>query len=460
MRLLIVEDEPEMLLFLKRFFQRKGYTVTAVASGEDAWEALTETEYDLVLSDLVLEKMSGMELLKKTRAIDRDLPFIIITGAGTIESAVEAIKIGAFQYVTKPFKRQELEITVQRAVEFGMMNRRISKLNEKAVTQNNLFIIGKTRQMNKIVSIIEKIADSDTPVLIQGETGTGKTMFARHIHALSRRGEGPFVTIDCGAIMANLLESELFGHVKGAFTGAIRAKRGLLEEACKGTVFLDEIGELPPQTQVKLLRAIQEKEIRPVGGNQVIKIDVRFISATNRDLNQEVKSGGFREDLYYRLSLIPLHLPPLRERREDLLQFVAKFVQEFNQRHNKQVTKLSPTVLQKIMNLPWKGNIRELKNVIERAVLLSDGPVIDSECFGAGGMDPNLMETGSHGEMDPSDEPLLLKKTVEEAEKMAIRRALRLAEGNRSKAALFLGIGRRTLYDKLAYYQMEDRLAD
>ena len=460
MRLLIVEDEPEMLLFLKRFFQRKGYTVTAVASGEEAWAAVSETEYDLVISDLVLEKMSGMELLKKTRAIDKDLPFIIITGAGTIESAVEAIKIGAFHYVTKPFQRQELEITVQRAVEFGMMNRRISKFNEKAGTKNNLFIIGKTRQMNKIVSIIEKIADSDTPVLIQGETGTGKTIFARHIHALSRRGEGPFITIDCGAIMPSLLESELFGHVKGAFTGAIRAKRGLLEEACGGTVFLDEIGELPHQTQVKLLRAIQEKEIRPVGGNQIIKIDVRFISATNRDLNQEVKSGNFREDLYYRLSLIPLQLPPLRERREDLLQFVAQFVQEFNQRHNKQITKLSPTVLQKIMYLPWKGNIRELKNVIERAVLLSDGPVIDSDCFCAGGMDHNIMDNRNHEDGGMTAEPLLLKKTVEEAEKMAIRRALRLAEGNRSKAALFLGIGRRTLYDKLAYYQMDRNLAD
>jgi DNA-binding NtrC family response regulator len=455
MRLLIVEDEPEMLFFLKRFFQRKGYLVTAVASGEDAWAALSVTEYDLVISDLILEKMSGIELLKKARAIDRDLPFIIITGAGSIESAVEAIKIGAFHYVTKPFKRQELEITVQRAVEFGRMNRRLSRLNEKAVTETGLFIIGKTRQMNRIVSIIEKVADSDTPVLIQGETGTGKTMFARHIHALSRRGEGPFVTIDCGAIMPTLLESELFGHVKGAFTGAVRAKRGLLEEACGGTAFLDEIGELTPQTQVKLLRAIQEKEIRPVGGNQIIRIDVRFISATNRDLQQEVKSGSFREDLYYRLSLIPLNLPPLRERREDLLQFVAQFVQEFNQRHNKQVTQLSPAVLQKIMNLPWKGNIRELKNVIERAVLLSDGPVIDSECFGAGGMDPNIMEHGAHGDTDPAGEPLLLRKTVEEAEKTAIRRALRLAEGNRSKAALFLGIGRRTLYDKLAYYQIE-----
>ena len=455
MRLLIVEDEPEMLLFLKRFFQRKGYSVTAVTSGEDAWSAGTETEYDLVISDLVLEKMSGMELLKKTRAIDKDLPFIIITGAGTIESAVEAIKIGAFHYVTKPFQRRELEITVQRALEFGVMNRRLSRLNEKATTENHLFIIGKTPQMHKIISIIEKVADSDTPVLIQGETGTGKTMFVRHIHALSRRREGPFVNIDCGAIMPSLLESELFGHIKGAFTGAIRAKRGLLEEACGGTVFLDEIGELPPQTQVKLLRSVQEKEIRPVGGNHVINIDVRFISATNRNLKEEVKAGRFREDLYYRLSLIPLCLPPLRERREDLLQFVAQFVREFNHRHNKQVTQLSPAVLQTIMNLPWKGNIRELKNVIERAVLLSEGSVIDSDCLGAGGMDPHILTSGRLEDSDTQAEPLLLKKSVEEAEKTAIRRALRLAEGNRSKAALFLGIGRRTLYDKLAFYQIE-----
>lgn len=449
-RLLIVEDEPEMLMFLKRFFLRKGYAVTAVASGEEAWSALIETEFDLVISDLVLEGMSGMELLKKIRHIDRDLPFIIITGAGTIESAVEAIKIGAFHYVTKPFKRQELEIMAQRAVEFGMMNRRISKLNDKEDTQDNLLIIGNSRKMQKIINIIEKISGSDTPIIIQGETGTGKTILARHIHSLSKRGGGAFVTIDCGALPENLLESELFGHVKGAFTGAIRAKRGLLEEAHGGTVFLDEIGELPPQTQVKLLRAVQELEIRPVGGNHPIKIDVRFISATNRDVKKEVAVGNFREDLYYRLSLIPLQLPALRERREDLLQFVGQFVREFNLRHNKHVTKLSPTVLRKIMDLPWKGNIRELKNVIERAVLLADGPVIDSECFGAGGMDDNIREESHHSE------PVLLKKAVEETEKMTIRRALKLADGNRSKAAVFLGIGRRTLYDKLSYYGLDD----
>ena len=450
-RLLIVEDEPEMLLFLKRFFLRKGYSVTAVASAEAAWNALTETEYDLAISDLVLEGMSGMDLLKKIRAIDKVLPFIIITWAGTIESAVEAIKMGAFHYVTKPFKRQDLEIMVRRAVEFGMMHRRLDRLDEKEEdARGNLLIIGESRQMRKVIGIIEKVSASDTSVLIQGATGTGKTMLARHIHSLSDRSDGPFVTIDCGALPESLLESELFGHVKGAFTGAIRAKRGLLEEAHGGTVFLDEIGELPPQTQVKLLRAIQELEIRPVGGNHPIKIDVRFLSATNRDLKKEVDSGGFREDLYYRLSLIPLHLPALRERREDLLLFVGQFVREFNQRHNKDVTKLSPTVLRKIMELPWKGNIRELKNVIERAVLLSNGSLIDSECFGAGGMDKDVTDE------DNSSEPVLLKKAVEEAEKNAIRRALQLAKGNRSKAAVFLGIGRRTLYDKLAYYHMED----
>jgi DNA-binding NtrC family response regulator len=449
-RLLIVEDEPEMLMFLKRFFKRKAYAVTATSSAEEAWGELSETEYDLVLSDMVLGGISGLELLKKIRIIDRDLPFVVLTGAGTIENAIEAIKLGAFHYVTKPFKRQELEITVQRAVEYGMMHRRISRLSDASDTKGEHIIIGNSRKMQKIVSIIEKISEADTPVLLQGETGTGKTVLARTIHSVSSRSLGPFITIDCGTLPENLLESELFGHVKGAFTGAVRAKRGLLEEAHGGTAFLDEIGELSPQTQAKLLRAIQELEIRPVGGNHPIRIDVRFISATNRDLKTAVEAGSFREDLYYRLSLIPLWLPPLRERREDLLQFVGQFVGEFNHRHNKQVTKLSPVVLTKIMDLPWKGNIRELKNVIERAVLLADGPMIDTQCFAAGGPDKD-------GQQDKAaSEPVLLKKAVEEAEKMAIRRALRLAKGNRSKAAVFLGIGRRTLYDKLAGYRMDE----
>ncbi|MCG8632704.1 MAG: sigma-54 dependent transcriptional regulator, partial [Desulfobacterales bacterium] len=360
-RLLIVEDEQEMLLFLKRFFTRKGYAVTGVASAEEALSAFSEIEYDLIISDLALEKMSGLDLLRQIKAVDHHLPFIIITGAGTIESAVEAIQIGAFHYLTKPFKRKDLEILARRAVEFGLMHRRLSRMHEEESVKESPLVMGSNRDMQKIMQTIDKVSQSDTSILIEGETGTGKSLIASHIHQTSHRHEGPFITIDCGALPENLLESELFGHAKGAFTGAIRAKRGLMEEAHQGTVFLDEIGELKPSTQVKLLRAIQERKIRAIGTNQTIEIDVRFICATNRDLTSDIKSGKFREDLYYRLAVIPIQLPPLRKRREDLLQFVGHFVQEFNETHNKEVLSLSPDVWQLIMDYHWKGNIRELK---------------------------------------------------------------------------------------------------
>jgi len=447
-RLLLVEDEQEMLRFLERFFRRKGYETTAATSGEEAWRALSETEYDLVISDMALPGLGGLDLLKRVRATDQNLPFIIITGVGTIESAVDAIKIGAFHYVTKPFKREELENLARRAVEFGRMHRRIERIDQKAARRADHLVLGGNRRIQEILQTIDKISGSGPPVLILGETGTGKTFLARYIHQNSPRHEQPFLTIDCGALPENLLESELFGHVKGAFTGAVRARRGLLEEAHGGTVFLDEIGELTPSTQVKLLRAVHELEIRPVGGNQQVKIDVRLISATNRDLKNGVAQGTFREDLYYRLAVIPLEVPPLRERREDLLQFVGHFVSVFNLRYNKNITKLSPRALQAIMELPWKGNIRELKNVIERAVLMADGQTITLGCLGVNHIDQALRDPGQ--EM----KPVSLKKAVEEAEKKAIRRALALAQGNRSQAALFLGIGRRTLYDKIAQYRL------
>ncbi|MCG8643050.1 MAG: sigma-54 dependent transcriptional regulator [Desulfobacterales bacterium] len=447
-RLLIVEDEQEMLLFLKRFFTRKGYAVTGVASAEEAVGAFAETEYDLVISDLALADMNGLDLLKAIRVVDPVLPFIIITGAGTIETAVEAIQSGAFHYLTKPFKRKDLEILVKRAVEFGLMHRRLSRMHEAESARERPLIMGENREMQQVVRTVEKVARSDTSVLIEGETGTGKSLLARHIHQTSLRGNGPFITIDCGALPENLLESELFGHVKGAFTGAVRAKRGLMEEAHQGTVFLDEIGELKPATQVKLLRAIQEKKIRPVGSNQTTCIDVRFICATNRELTADVAKGRFREDLYYRLAVIPILLPPLRRRREDLLRFVGHFVREFNRRHNKTVSSLSPDVWQAILDYQWKGNIRELKNVIERAVLLTDGPMITADGLGIG-----LMESRTPGRS--RSKPISLKKAVAEAERTAIRRALHLAKGNRSTAAVFLGIGRRTLYDKLKLYGIE-----
>lgn len=449
-KILFVEDEPEMLQFLTRYFLRKGYRVTASASAEDAWTLLSETAYDLVVCDQAMGGLSGLDLLKMIRETDRDLPFIMITGAGTIESAVEAIKIGAFHYVTKPFKPGELAILASRAIEFGKLHRRLARIHADEDESERAVVIGKNRRILEIMQTIEKISGSDAPVLIQGETGTGKSVFARRIHDTSRRREGPFVTIDCGALPENLIESELFGHVKGAFTGAIRAKRGLLEEADGGTIFLDEIGEMTAATQIKLLRAIQELEIKPVGGNRSIAIDVRYVSATHKDLQQEVAEGRFREDLYYRMAVIPLYLPPLRERREDMILFVRNFVRELNRRHNKKVSKVDPLVLQAFMEAPWKGNIRELKNVLERAVLLAEGPVITID---------GLTPAPSFAARDVADgnekRPATLKKAVEAAERRTIRNALAAASGNRSKAAKILGIGRRTLYAKMEAYSIE-----
>ncbi|AOY57542.1 sigma-54-dependent transcriptional regulator [Desulfococcus sp.] len=447
-RILFVEDEPEMLQFLARYFSRRGYAVTAAASGEEAWRLLSQTTYDLVVCDQALDGISGLDLLRMIRETDRDLPFIMITGAGTIETAVEAIKIGAFHYVTKPFKPGELAILASRAVEFGKLHRKLSRIHADEDEADRSIVIGNNRRILEMMQTIEKISGSDAPVLIQGETGTGKSVFARRIHETSRRRGRPFVTIDCGALPENLIESELFGHVKGAFTGAVRPKRGLLEEADGGTIFLDEIGEMTAATQTKLLRALQDLVIKPVGGNQIVAIDVRYISATNKDLHQEVAAGRFREDLYYRLAVIPLYLPPLRERREDIIPFVRNFVRELNRRYGKRVSKVDPLVLQSFMEAPWKGNIRELKNVLERSVLLAEGAAITADC-----LSPSPAGRGVADRVPKH--PVSLKTAVEAAERQTIRSALAAASGNRSKAAEILGIGRRTLYAKMAAYGIE-----
>jgi len=448
-KILLVDDEQELLSILKRSLSRQGYVVHTASSGEEAWKALSETMYDLIVSDLAMEPMGGLELLKQVRTIDSILPFIIMTGAGSIETAVDAIKLGAYHYITKPFKTQELALLARRAIEHGQLHRKLESFNaQEEDDQTGAMVIGNNAVIQQMMNTVDKVSGSDAPILIQGETGTGKSMFAKRIHLASSRADKPFFTIDCGALTENLLESELFGHVKGAFTGATRAKRGLLEEAQGGTIFLDEIGELSPSTQVKLLRAIQELEIKPVGGNTPINIDVRFLSATSRNLDEGVETGEFRKDLFYRLAVIPLRLPPLRERQDDLLLFVDHFVRKFNTRYNKDVTELSPSAMQMLMDSPWKGNIRELENVIERAVLLSDGNIItlDSLCTNAGA----CVQTNH----DNSSQAVELKSAVEKAEISAIRQALAVAEGNRSKAAKILGIGRRTLYDKIDTYNL------
>ncbi|WP_243545704.1 sigma-54-dependent transcriptional regulator [Pseudodesulfovibrio tunisiensis] len=447
-KILVVDDEQDMLAILKRSLSRQGHTVHTASSGDEAWKAISETMYDLVISDLAMQPMGGLELLKQIRTIDSILPVIIMTGVGSIQTAVEAIKLGAYHYITKPFKTQELILLANRAIEHGQLHRKLETFNSLEERKDSEFmVVGHNSVIQQMMNTIDKVSASDAPILIQGETGTGKSLFAKGIHKASDRKDRPFYTIDCGALAEHLLESELFGHVKGAFTGAICAKRGLLEEAQGGTIFLDEIGELTPSTQVKLLRAIQEKEIKPVGGNKPISIDVRFLSATSRNLDEGVESGEFRKDLYYRLAVIPLQLPPLRERQEDIMLFVDHFIRKFNTRYNKKVTEVSPGAVQMLMDSPWKGNIRELENVIERAVLLTDDQTItlDSLCSHARAFsDPDTA----------ANQTMPLKKAVERAEAQAIRSALAAADGNRSKAAQILGIGRRTLYDKIDAYNI------
>ncbi|WP_461208622.1 sigma-54-dependent transcriptional regulator [Desulfocurvus sp. DL9XJH121] len=448
-KILIVDDEQDFLDILKRSLGRQGYVVHTAATVGEAWNALSETMYDLVISDLAMEPAGGLELLKQLRSIDSILPFIIMTGAGSIESAVEAIKFGAYHYITKPFHMQDLLLLASRAIEHGQLHRKLESYDSREREDDHQsMVIGNNALVQQMLNVVEKVSDSDASILIQGETGTGKSLFAKRIHKASSRADRPFFIIDCGSLAEHLLESELFGHVKGAFTGAIRAKRGLLEEAQGGTIFLDEIGELSPATQVKLLRAIQEKEIKPVGGNMPISIDVRFLSATSRDLEREVESGEFRKDLYYRLAVIPLHLPPLRQRQDDLVIFVDHFVRKFNARYNKNITALTPGTMQLLLESPWKGNIRELENVIERAVLLTEGRTISIEDLGTP-VQPFAESLG-----DGEAQVVSLKHAVEKAEINAIRQALSMAEGNRSKAAKILGIGRRTLYDKIEAYNL------
>jgi len=450
-KILIVDDEFEMLHALDRILTRKGYTVYTAERGEDACKAMEETVFDLVISDMAMEGLNGLELLKIVRSTDSTTPFIIITGVGTIESAVEAIQMGAFHYITKPFKNHDIEILAQRAIEYGKLNRKLS--NIRLADKNEdlpRMLIGASRSMHELMKRVEKISDSMASVLIMGETGTGKSFLAEKIHRKSARRDKPFLTIDCAALTETLLESELFGHVKGAFTGAIHAKRGLLEEAQGGTIFLDEICEIRPSTQVKLLRAIQDGLIKPVGGNQNVKIDVRFISASSRDLKKNISNGEFREELYYRLAVVPLTLPPLRERREDIPLLIDYFLDRFCKKYNKKISRINADVLEMLINAAWKGNIRELANVVERSVLLSENEVITPDCLlnSAEMQRISLMKGGDKSRILP------LKQVVEDAEKRAIILAFKTTKNNRSEAARALGISRRALYDKIAVYNL------
>jgi len=447
-KILIVDDEANILKVLSALLKKEGYEVTTAESGEDAITHLYEEGLSVVITDLKMPGMDGVELLKTVMRYNADIPVIILTAHGTINNAVEAIKIGAFDYLTKPFDRDELIQVVKKAV--NTYEYRRSDVNIDFETDEPIHIIGRSQRMQEIYSLIEKIAPSDSTVLITGESGTGKELVARIIHLKSNRAKGPFIKVNCAAIPRELVESELFGYEKGAFTGAFSQKPGRFELADGGTILLDEVSELPIDMQAKLLRVLQEHQIWRVGGIKSVKVNVRVISATNRNLAQEVEKGNFRSDLYYRINVVPIEVPPLREHREDIGDFVNYFIQKFSRKNRKNVTQISEAALEYLINYPWPGNVRELENLVERLVILSTKDILDITDI------PEEIKLRQISRQQEVPTPLkgidfkeIVKKATSDIEKELILKALKETNGNVTKASELLGISRKSLQLKM-----------
>ncbi len=378
--ILVVDDEPNYLIILAEILRDEGFEVFTAENGEKALEIVRTTDLDLVLTDMQMPVMGGMELLRQVKSINNNLPVIMLTAYGEVEKAVAAMRDGAFNYLTKPFKNDELIANIKKAVEhYSLLRENIRLRHEVKKRSSFAEMIGKNKQMQMLFSMIEKVAPTPASVLITGESGTGKELVARAIHNYSPRDKEPFISVNCAALPDSLLESELFGHEKGAFTGAIALRKGRFEMADRGTLFLDEIGEMALPLQAKLLRILQEKTFQRVGGTHEQKVDVRIVAATNKDLKEEVEAGRFREDLYYRLNVLHLHLPPLRERPDDIPLLVEHFVGKFARQLNKPDLKVSPAALRFLTTLSWEGNVRELENTIERASILCINSTINPE---------------------------------------------------------------------------------
>jgi len=440
--ILVVDDERSVRESLERVLEKEGYQVFTAENARDAEDILNRESIALVLTDLRMPEISGLDLLRRVKKSHADVEVVMITGHGTIEKAVEAMKEGAYDFITKPFKRAEILRSISKALEkrnLAQENRLLKEQLETSFTSKIQFI-GKSKKIQEVMQLVERVAPLPSTVLITGESGTGKEIIARMIHAKSPRAGKRFVAVNCGAIAENLIESELFGHVKGAFTGAIRDKDGLFKIASGGTLFLDEISTIPMNLQVKLLRAIEEHEIMPVGSTRTIPVDARIIAASNRDLLKEVEEGRFREDLYYRLNVIGINVPPLRERRDDIPLLVNHFIQRFNRELNKNVQGVSPDVLQMFLSYQWKGNVRELENAIERAMILCDGDYIRPE---------HLPQNFSMVEYKTPTKGGL-KEAVMEFEKVQILKTLELVEGDKKAAANLLGMSISSLYRKMA----------
>lgn len=441
---LVVDDDAEMRSLVCDVLKDRGHESVPVGSGDEALRQLAEQDFAVVLTDLRMKGMQGTELLSEIRRLYPDIGVILMTAFGSVETAVEAMKCGASDYLTKPVKTEELVRVVERAIREAALRREVGRLRKEVHKEYSFHqIIGKSKPMQEVFDLIRRVSDSPTNVLITGESGTGKELVAKAIHYNSDRRDAPFVPVNCAAIPEQLLESELFGHMRGSFTDAKMDKRGLFEEAQKGTLFLDEISELPLMLQAKLLRAIQEREIRRVGATKSIPVDVRIIAATNLNLVDEVKHKRFREDFYYRLNVIELRLPPLRERREDIPILVDAFLKKCAAARGRQVKGLSEPALAMLADYAWPGNVRELENVIERAVTLSHGDMIGAE-------DLPIQVQGARGDRRILDEAAERTLPLHEVEKEYIVKILEKTGGNKYQAAHVLGIDRKTLYRKLA----------
>ena len=451
--ILVIDDEQVMRDACNQILAREGCRVTSAASGAEGLEKIQRGRFDVIILDLKMPGLSGMEVLARIEEKAPEIPVIVITGYATIESAVEAMKIGAYDFIPKPFTPNVLRTIVSRALEKRRLTLENVYLREGLRTcADSQPLIGRSKAMRKVYRLIEKAGKTDSTLLISGESGTGKELVARAVHRLSTRKDGPFIIVDCNSVVNNLFESELFGHVKGAFTGAAATKQGRFELAHGGTLFFDEIGDMDPIVQGKLLRALQERIIARVGSAQIIQTDVRIIAATNKDLWAETRNENFRDDLFYRLSVIPIHLPPLRERREDIPLLARHFLEKYNRKRKKSAHILSDPAMDMLMAYDWPGNVRELENTVERAVMLSDRKTLEPSdlqhgpwCFNAQrapGVRPSTMATeNGNGEV-----------ALVEVEKAHIANVLKQCNGHRIKTAQALGIDRKTLRIKMRKY--------
>ncbi len=451
-RVLVVDDEENLRLVLRTLLRRHGYEVETASNGDEALALVDSFGPDVVLTDVRMPKMGGLDLLQTLRAKRNEATVIVMSAYGNMDLAIEAMKVGAYDYVQKPFKPDEVVLALRKAEEREALRRENRALRDEIRKEHRFEdILAKSPRMQEIFRTIAKIADYKTTVLVTGESGVGKELVARAIHRRSSRRGGPFVAVNCGAIPENLLESELFGHKKGAFTDAVHDRRGLFEEAHEGTLFLDEIGELPLGLQVKLLRVLEDEKIRRVGDTKDLQVDVRIVAATHRDLMAETKAGRFREDLFYRLNVLHIHNPPLRERREDIPLLIDHFIARNNVRLGTSIRGLDTEARRLLYEYSWPGNVRELENTIERAMVLAEADQIV-----ATDLSERIREARDPVQLQLASGELSVKKTMRVIEEILIRRALQKTKGNRTRAAEVLEISHRALLYKIKDYEISD----